>query len=217
MTVPTSFPSSVTHYATAYAAATYVMFAGDDTALHAAYSISTGVVKAAHRDAMLAAFKLDPAMLTAEAFKAECRRLVTEARAAAVIAKAEKVAKGAKAPAEKESTAPAAELIPATFSQVLAALDSMLTAAPDSAKRTAMLIELSTLGRKHMTPVQNAAAAPRPAVTLTAEADMLPVTNDADTARRAAALLATRKANQRKAALLAEAEAEAEAELVSAE
>jgi len=75
--VPTSFSASVTHYATAYKAAATVLMSGSDDALHAAYSISTGAVKAKERESMVANFSG-----TVPEFVAACRALLVAARAA---------------------------------------------------------------------------------------------------------------------------------------
>lgn len=81
--VPKSFSASVTHYATAYSVASQAGVATDDNALHAAYQISTGVVKASVRTAAIEAFKGD-----AEAFVKMCRELLSEAKAAKATASA---------------------------------------------------------------------------------------------------------------------------------
>lgn len=51
--VPKSFSASVTHYNTAYVAASTLGMAAEDSVLHAMYQISTGVVKAAEREAFV--------------------------------------------------------------------------------------------------------------------------------------------------------------------
>lgn len=75
--VPKSFASSITHYATAYAAAAKAKVSGNDSALHAAYQISTGVVKAKVRNEFIDSFKGEPAE-----FVTGCRALITAAREA---------------------------------------------------------------------------------------------------------------------------------------
>lgn len=51
--VPKSFSASVTHYNTAYTCASTLGMSAIDTVLHAFYQISTGVVKAAEREAFV--------------------------------------------------------------------------------------------------------------------------------------------------------------------
>lgn len=75
--VPISFSSSVTHYATAAAVANTVHMFTIWQVRYAAYSISTGVVKAKAREEMVSNFSG-----TQAEFIAECARLVSEARAA---------------------------------------------------------------------------------------------------------------------------------------
>lgn len=51
--IPKSFSASVTHYNTAYTAASTLSMTAEDAVLHALYQISTGVVKAAEREAFI--------------------------------------------------------------------------------------------------------------------------------------------------------------------
>lgn len=51
--VPKSFSASVTHYNTAYTCANTLNMSTNDSVLHALYQISTGVVKAAEREAFV--------------------------------------------------------------------------------------------------------------------------------------------------------------------
>lgn len=74
--VPKSFASSVTHYATAYAAASTVLLSANLDCLHAAYQISTGAVKAADREKFIAEFEGG----SPEAFISGCRALLKAAR-----------------------------------------------------------------------------------------------------------------------------------------
>lgn len=95
--VPKSFSASITHYATAAAVCNTVHFYGSTDARYAAYSISTGVVKAKAREEMVANFSG-----TEFDFIDACKRLVTEARAAKKAPAADK----ADETDESEETAP---------------------------------------------------------------------------------------------------------------
>lgn len=95
--VPKSFSASITHYATAAAVCNTVHYYGNNDARYAAYSISTGVVKAKAREEMVSNFSG-----TVFDFIAECARLVSEARAAKKAPAADKADEAD----EAEETAP---------------------------------------------------------------------------------------------------------------
>lgn len=78
--VPKSFGSSVTHYNTAYRAASTLDMTANDAVLHALYQISTGVVKASDRDAFVLYHQSNGS--SAEEIVSSVRLLITKSRAA---------------------------------------------------------------------------------------------------------------------------------------
>lgn len=85
--VPKSFSASITHYSTAHTAASTLDMASNDAVLHALYQISTGVIKAAEREAFVT-FHADKGS-TPEEVVSSVRALIAKARKAKAAAKAE--------------------------------------------------------------------------------------------------------------------------------
>lgn len=167
------FTSAVSQYAAAFTAANTHKLAADDTALQAAFSVSTGVVKAADRDAFVAGFK----GRSAAAFAKGCAELLAAAKLAKAAAAATKGAKGAKAPAAKDEATieTAVALTPATFAELVAALGKTIGSAQGDDKIKMIAVVSAMLATKAAADmVENAtAAAPVPVKTSAAHVAMV--------------------------------------------
>lgn len=198
------FTSAVSQYAAAFHLANLHKLAADDLALAAAMTLCNGTVKATERDKFAAAFT----GRSTAAFVKGCAVVLAAAKKAKSTAAATKGAKGATvkdkpaATTDKPAAIPAKPAAPVTFADMVAALDSYITAA-NATVRPAMVRELRRIVDKHSQgALTTTTPKPRPVVTITPESALTVLTNDADTARRAAAIAAQKADNKRRAALI---------------